>query len=218
MTQKTKSSYATHICKVCFKEITPPGITDLFNNGTICRCCFNELSPDVRSELIHGYKARYLYEYKDKVKDLIYQFKGCGDIELSDVFVEKQKPLLKILYLGYTIVPAPSYTKKDEKRGFNHVREMFKPLNMKTIYALKKERDVKQADLDYVKRKEIKESIKFNDGCDIRGKRILLVDDIITSGFTAKACADLLMRNGAKTVRILAIARTKHDKTKAAYN
>ena len=166
------------------------------------------MNPDWRSETIHGYKANYLYTYGGKIKEMIYLCKGCGDIEIAELFLQKQAKLIKLLNLGRLIVPAPSSKKKDEERGFNHVEKMFSEIGLPMVRALKKIDQVKQSDLNYEKRKEIKNHIRLVEGTNIKGKRILLVDDIITSGFTMKTCADLLMKNGAKSVKILAIART----------
>jgi len=41
----------------------------------------------------------------------------------------------------------------------------------------------------------------------IRGRRVLLIDDVLTSGATANACAEILLRNGAAAVDVLAAAR-----------
>jgi len=43
----------------------------------------------------------------------------------------------------------------------------------------------------------------------IRGRRVLLVDDILTSGATAGACAEVLLRAGARSVDLLVAARTR---------
>lgn len=46
---------------------------------------------------------------------------------------------------------------------------------------------------------------------EIRGKVVVLVDDVITTGATAEACAKALMQAGAKEVRVLALARTVRE-------
>jgi ComF family protein len=46
---------------------------------------------------------------------------------------------------------------------------------------------------------------------DVRGRRVLLIDDVLTSGATARACTHVLLVAGAAAVDVLAVARTTHD-------
>ena len=49
---------------------------------------------------------------------------------------------------------------------------------------------------------------------DLTGRRILLIDDIITTGSTASEAAKTLLFGGAKEVYLAAIAAASHDKNK----
>ena len=42
---------------------------------------------------------------------------------------------------------------------------------------------------------------------EVAGKRVLLIDDVMTSGATANACASVLLANGARRVDVLTAAR-----------
>ena len=44
-------------------------------------------------------------------------------------------------------------------------------------------------------------------GADLKGKRVLLVDDVLTSGATSNACVAALLDGGAKSVQIACFAR-----------
>ena len=63
-------------------------------------------------------------------------------------------------------------------------------------------------------------SIVCQPGADLTGKRVLLVDDIITTGATASACALALLQAGATDVTVAAVAvaeelpKEKRKKTK----
>lgn len=159
-----------------------------------------------------GLEIRSLYLYNEKIRSLLFQYKGCYDIELSDVFLTKQTSILRIIYHNYVLCPAPSYKDREEKRGFNHVALMFKQLGLPMIYPFDKTADVKQADLNYVDRQKISNYIVCKDDIDIKDKKILFVDDLITTGATAGACAKLLIEHGAKKVKVLTMARTANKK------
>jgi ComF family protein len=161
------------------------------------------------------FSARALYAYNEAVRSLLFQFKACGDIELAPVFIAYQAPLLRLFYQGYILVPAPSYEAKNDSRGFNHVEEMFKPLRLPLLKALKKTSDVKQASLNFAERQKIGERLAFCEDVSVAGKKILFVDDLITTGATAKACCTLLKEHGAKKVRILAMGHTKEKEAEA---
>jgi competence protein ComFC len=174
----------------------------------ICRECFNKLSPFSRTWKIEGIPVRSLYLYHEGLRSLLYQYKGCFDIELADVFLAYQAPVLRWLYQGYTIVPAPSFAAKDEIRGFNHVELMFRCLKLPYLHALEKTDDVKQANNNYAERQRIGEHLHYVDGVVVAGKKILFVDDLFTTGATAKACCHLLREHGAKKVQILVAGYT----------
>ena len=51
---------------------------------------------------------------------------------------------------------------------------------------------------------------QFNSNYDIKGKNILLIDDVVTAGFTAQQCIKELLENGANSVYFYATATTKN--------
>jgi ComF family protein len=53
----------------------------------------------------------------------------------------------------------------------------------------------------------IKNAFVVNDTSKIEGKRILLVDDVYTTGATANECAKVLLKGGSKQVDVLTLAR-----------
>ena len=130
---------------------------------------------------------------------MLFQFKGCADIELSSLFLGYQAPLLHVLYHGYTLIPAPSFSEKNEARGFNHVEAMFSPLKLPFLHPLIKIDDVKQADLHRDERQKIGQHLRYDETVDIRRKKILFVDDLFTTGATAKACCELLEKHGRRS-------------------
>jgi len=105
------------------------------------------------------------------------------------------------------MVPAPSYPKNDEERGFNHVEEIFSNLNLKMTKIIHKIKQVKQADLTTKEREQIRSVLEIDD-VDLRGKKILLVDDVFTTGSTIKAMIQLVREKGAKNIKVLLMSKT----------
>lgn len=205
-----KLNFVTPFCKVCFKDISTFSEASLLEpNNILCDKCFHEMKPTFMKFKVGEFQAISCYFYNEKIREMLYCLKGCYDIELADIFLVNQKILFSILFHSYYLVPAPSFKDKDEARGFNHVEEVFKGIGKGYIHAIKKKDDVKQADLNYQERQKIGEHLFIDEKADLHGKKILFVDDLITTGATAKACCSLLKNAGANKVKILSVARTK---------
>ncbi len=208
-----KLNFATPFCKICFRENPSNSMASLIATEThICHKCFLEMEAKIMNFKLGDFPATSCYYYNDKLKEMIYQFKGCFDIELGELFLVNQKKYLQLKYRDYYLVPAPSFENKNAERGFNHVEEMFKGIGKGYIKAIVKKDDVKQADLNFNERQKIGEHLSWNEGVDVNGKKILFVDDLITTGATAKACCNLISLHGAKRVKILSVCRTKPPK------
>ena len=135
---------------------------------------------------LDGIKATSLFVYNDKVKQMLYQCKGCFDYEMAEVFLSRQRSFLKRKYRNWVLVPAPSYEEKDKVRGFNHVEEMFKGLERPFVHAIEKKDNVKQADLNFVERQQIGKHLVWKEGVSVAGLNVLFVDDLLTTGAKSK--------------------------------
>lgn len=105
------------------------------------------------------------------------------------------------------MIPAPSYSQSDEERGFNHVEEIFSVLNLKMMKYIHKIKQVKQANLTTKEREQIGSVLEI-DNIDLRGKKILLVDDVFTTGSTIRAMIKLVKEKGASIVKVLLMSKT----------
>lgn len=109
------------------------------------------------------------------------------------------------------IIPIPLHRKRMEKRGYNQAELIAEALG-KTLCIPVDSRLMKrkvntrpQKELDYRERKQNMKNAFLLKG-ENRYRRILLVDDIYTTGSTIEAAAELLKRNGAENVFFLTIA------------
>ena len=197
------------ICKVCNEEKNEFNILDPIgvNKHSLCNKCFNKLNVIYEKYKINDIKTLSIYSYDGLVKELIYQFKGLYDYELKDIFLEYFIDDLEFKYLGYTLTYAPSSKEDDTKRGYNHVEEIFSSLPNKKVKLFIKKDNYKQSDIKYKDRNKIIDHIALIKE-NLKGiKRVLIVDDVLTSGNTLKACASLLYKEGIKDIQFLTISK-----------
>lgn len=196
--EKYKSS--TSFCKVCFKELPINN-----KNVSICGNCFSKFEPIYKKESINRVNYFYIYRYNEFIRSLIYQFKGCYDIELSKCFLERQRIMLKILYHDYLVIPIPSWKDDDNKRGFNHVFEIFSSLNLKMWPCLHKKENIKQSSLN--KEQRLKTKNLSIDKVNLTNKKILIVDDVMTTGSTVKHAIEIIKKKKPKIIKVLILAK-----------
>jgi competence protein ComFC len=156
----------------------------------IVACCYEGI---VR-EMIHGIK------YKDK-RDIAITIGAF----LADS-IKEQKTSYDF------IVPVPISRKKLSSRGYNHTsliaRELASLANIKVLECLTRIKDTKPQVLFNVSDRWYNVKGCFKCIENIENKRILLVDDIITTGATANFCAEALKAKGARSVTVIAFAKS----------
>ena len=112
------------------------------------------------------------------------------------------------MYKGYVIVPAPSSKIDDEKRGFNHVMEIYKSLGLPILPVLEKNSADKQSSKSKKKRLNIDKIIEGKNIEILYGKKVLVVDDIFTTGATMFKCVELVKEGRPKDIKALVVAKT----------
>ena len=196
------------ICKVCFKNIENEiYINDILNifEHDLCYSCFKNMELVLRNIKINNLKVFVLIKYNNFVKELIYKYKGLYDIELKKVFTEFFKDIIIDKYRGYSLAYAPSTHEDDLKRGFNHVKEIFSFWEYGVLDCFYKIKKVKQSSRKYHERREIMNEIGLNVD-QLKGiKKLLIVDDIVTTGSTIKACYSLVKKQKNIKIKLLTI-------------
>ncbi len=218
---------ALFICPDCVKEFQPVespfcpicGVVFKSREGDdhLCETCIRF------PRQFNGAKA--VGVYSGCLMSLIHSFKYRGKIQLA-------KPLGKLLFSAFLrhfdpetidfIVPVPLHIKRFRERGFNQAYLLIKnwPAIADTaginIADIKEGREMleryrwthPQTGLGRKERiANIKGAFHLKDHSVIEGKRIVLVDDVYTTGTTANECAGALLKGGAKQVDVLTLAR-----------
>ena len=115
------------------------------------------------------------------------------------------------------VLPVPLAAERLRERGFNQSALLAKYLapgrmNQQILWRLR--HTAPQAGLDRTLRlRNLQHSMAVNPSMSqaIRGSRVLLVDDVMTTGSTLKACTEALLEAGAKEVNCLVLARADAD-------
>ena len=111
------------------------------------------------------------------------------------------------------VVPVPLHWRRRWQRGFNQsellARGIGKQCGLPVLTALRRTRyTAAQAGLSNTgRRRNVATAFAVRRGQALAGKRLLLIDDVLTTGSTAAACARVLRRAGAASVVLLTVAR-----------
>lgn len=114
-----------------------------------------------------------------------------------------------------SVVPIPLHPTRLRERTFNQAEllarhlaaELGLPCDAGLLVRRKATRPQTELDRDQ-RAANVREAFALAPGAQdcVRGRRLLLVDDVLTTGFTASACAELLMKAGARNVTVVTAA------------
>lgn len=199
-------------CAICGK----------LDKNALCEECEKQLEPKLVYKIekcknknfeIHIYIA----EYKEKIRNEILNYKFHSKPYMYKTFAKitiKSQKIYEILKTYDIITEVPIHKKRKNLRGYDQsqliAREIARNVEgLKYNKILQKTKNiVPQSSLNKEKRKQnIKNAYKIQTKEKILGKRIILFDDIYTTGSTANECAKELKQAGAKEVLVLSLAK-----------
>ena len=219
--------FAKYLCQGCLKGL-------IVVESPLCSCCgipfesrhgLDHTCDDCNTSPKTFRIARAPLLFKHVFMEVIHCYKYKGKIQLA-------RPLGELLFWAFrllwdkdsidVVTPVPLHIKKFRQRGFNQAHLLLK--NWTTVAkqmqidpgSFQIEREVlsrilptaPQTGLDRRQRTaNIKNAFELVDESKIVDKRILLVDDVYTTGATVNECARLLLHHGAGHVDVLSLAR-----------
>lgn len=168
------------------------------------------------SKIPKSYKRGYpLFEYTEGIKKALYDFKYKNQRQYASFFAKSisqyyGKQLCKLNIDG--LIPVPVHKQKRRSRGYNQAellaRELSKQLQipMYSKYLVRQINTNPQKELNDISRmKNLKNAFKIGKNT-IKLKKVLLVDDIYTSGATIEACTKVLMKAGVEEIYYTSVA------------
>jgi ComF family protein len=179
-----------------------------FEEKTFCHACKDDFFDAARSiglyekalmkTVLHLKTTPFLATY---VQDLLYEAFRNAPFQDADL-----------------IVPVPLSKARFIERGFNQAELIAKllaqktkmPMDTSSLVRLKHTQRHRPGMDKTARQRLVKEAFAVVSSEKIKGKTIILIDDVLTSGATASNCAKVLKENGALKVYVLTLARASH--------
>lgn len=161
-------------------------------------------------------ECRAPMRYREPFRTTLWRFKFQGETSLAAPLARQMARILDEAQAYDCIVPVPISAERLRARGYDQSLLLAEALADKTGLPcrslLRKVRDNRTQ--HRLTAKERAENVRGAYACeDAAGLRVLLVDDIVTTGATARECAVQLYRTGAASVQCVCCALVEHDST-----
>ena len=169
-----------------------------------CAACFADPRPTLN-------RIRHAVPYGDIASRLVIQLKYARKTALAGTLASYMARQLGDLTPGALLVPVPLHRWRLWSRGFNQSaliarglgRRGGHPVDVELLRRLRNTPPLKGMNPSQ-RHDTVRGAFALRAGKDVRGRAIILVDDVITTGSTARACARLLKKHGAATVELIA--------------
>lgn len=205
------------ICDRCVERLH-------WNNGRTCRKCGKALPDTYRGDRCYscmehprtfrrGYSCMTygLYE-RELILDYKYNGQGYLGRKFGEILFDRirwENPKIDV------IIPVPIHKKREQKRGYNQTELMARRLAqlwekpLKTDFLQRTRETTLLRSLSPIERESALQgafAVTRKGASELRGKNVLLVDDIYTTGATIDACCRILLEGGAAAVDFLTLA------------
>jgi competence protein ComFC len=211
--------YIRCVLEVIYGRTSDCMICGEFSEDVLCQRCHEKINYSfIKGEIEkEGVSFKYFScaYYNSLVKELIIRLKYKSDFDCGTILSQLMEKLIKengisIDYITYV----PCDEEALRKRGYNQSEFLCKKLSeltgKKVIRCLKKSKPtMDQIGLDGAARwSNLENSFAVEGSNIIKDKKVLLIDDVITTGATAFYCAKALIQCGCSEVNILTAAKS----------
>ena len=198
------------------------GFCDIINKNYLCAKCYNRLKH-IDNTKVYKCKSNYInyhgyiFKYADLIRDKIIDYKFNEKAYLHKTFcylILKNENICRYIKSYDIIIPVPIHKDRKKQRGYDQTKLLAKEVakNLKIEIRndiLKKNINIApQSTLNAIQRMEnIKGAYNINKTEELTGKRILLMDDIYTTGSTLEECAKTISIINAKEISAFTLAK-----------
>jgi ComF family protein len=210
------------LCEDCKYQLAPAGVVQ-------CRRCAATINPietgdacvRCRSERFRFERVLALARYSGLVRDAVFRMKRSHAeplmMTMGRLLVERFGGELKLRQHD-VVVPIPMHWTRRLVRGTNSpeligqvvaraLGIVFAPRSLR-----RKRRTQRLAEMTRQQRKQtLRDAFAVGRGCDFTGARVLLIDDVLTTGTTCDTAARALRNAGAAEVNVMVAARAYPD-------
>lgn len=167
----------------------------------------------------HFSRARALFLYEEPLKEVVHRFKYQGKTACLPSFARFARNLPHLAGMEGVdwIVPVPLHPSRLRERGFNQAlllaRAFFnKDHRVASDLLIRSRPTAPQTGFSgAARRTNLKNAFAVVKPQRLAGKKILLIDDVFTTGTTVNECARVLKKSGAAEVMVLTLARVRED-------
>lgn len=207
-----------NLCARCLKTIT-------FNDGNSCPVCGRKTFADAICLECKADAPLYLRAISPLVYDggvlkLIEKYKN-GRAYLKEYFADLIAAKLKDIEKADVIVAVPSTKKSIAGRGFDHIETLAESLSRRIGVPVSKNALIKvretaaQKSLTREERqKNVFHCFRAANGKELKGKTVLVIDDVLTTGATANDACRAVKKAGAKAVYFASVASVEYRRGK----
>ncbi|HUC31377.1 MAG TPA: ComF family protein [Candidatus Paceibacterota bacterium] len=149
--------------------------------------------------LIHALKFQGIAGAAEPLAGILVEYVARLDLDLKD----------------FTVMPVPLSTKRARARGFNQsaliarpfAETLGLPFDDRVLTRVEHRKPQSETEDIFERRENIRGCFALADGAEVQGKKVILIDDVTTSGTTFNEAAHVLKTGGAKKILALAVAK-----------
>jgi len=201
------------LCCVCGEKLFSTVMNG--ENGALCGMC-RRVEPRFRRAAAYG-------AYEGALRDLIHLFKYKGTRPAGKLLGSLLNQAVAAMTLpdSLIVVPVPLWSGKRNSRGFNQAEAIARTfmdfqtsssIQLDTSILVRTRETASQTGLTrHQRRANVRGAFAVRKPEKVKGRSILIVDDVMTTGTTAGECARVLRRAGAKEVFVATVARATKE-------